>query len=75
MTHIPSSIAMSVTDRHKAAVWVALKPPARMLIGDIGRATGITTDIVSEVVSEGVHKGHLRIVEGDVMDRGVERIA
>ena len=47
----PSTVAARVTAAHKAAVWRALAPPARLDIGDIARATGIDFAVVAEVVA------------------------
>lgn len=73
MTYQPSAIAARVTDAHKRAVWDALAPPARLMLDEIARLTGVPGSIVCEIWAQGRAAEKLRYVDDGCGCRGIER--
>lgn len=72
--YVPSLIAARVTPAHKRAVWDAVAEPARLDLGGIEQATGLSGSIVAEIWAEGSAKGRLRMRDEGPGFRWIERV-
>ena len=75
MTYTPSQIARSVTPAAKRAFWAAIEPPARLPLGDIATAAGISFAVAAEIWAEGLAAGRLQLVDHGPGWRWIERVA
>ncbi len=69
------ALTVQITPAAKRAFWATIAPPARLLIGDIARAAGISFAVASEIWAEGLAAGRLRLVDDGPGYRWIERAA